>query len=244
MLKGSSQETSGEEELTSDDQDVSWISWFCSLRGSEFFVEVDEAWIEDDFNLHGLSSIVPNYDYALDLILDRETDIQLSEEQAEMIEASAEMLYGLIHARYILTGRGLELMLDKYNNQDFGTCPRVFCEGQPLLPVGQSDLPRQSTVKLYCPRCQDIYFPKFSKHASTFQRLECCIILAYICFVCVEIDGAYFGTTFPHMFQQIYPELIPPRPRFSYVPRIFGFKVHKSSREVLTAKAPNKDDIE
>lgn len=73
--------------------------------------------MEDDFNLHGLSSVVPNYEYALDLILDRDSDVQFSEEQAEMIQASAEMLYGLIHARYILTARGLEQMLDKYNNQ-------------------------------------------------------------------------------------------------------------------------------
>jgi casein kinase II subunit beta len=93
-----------------------------------------------------------------------------------------------------------------------------------MLPVGQSDLPRQSTVKLYCPRCQDLYFPKFSKHA--------------------KIDGAYFGTTFPHMFQQIYPEMIPARPRYSYVPRIFGFKVHKSSRDVLQAKAPTKEEFD
>jgi casein kinase II subunit beta len=101
----SSRESSDEEEeeLTSD-EGTSWISWYCSLRGSEFFVEVDEAWIEDDFNLHGLSSVVPNYEYALDLILDRDSDVQFSEDQAEMIQASAEMLYGLIHARYILTG--------------------------------------------------------------------------------------------------------------------------------------------
>ena len=196
------------EPLTSDSEETSWISWFCSLKGNEFFAEVDEDYIQDDFNLTGLSSMVPNYDYALDMILDAETD-DLTEEQTEIVESAAEMLYGLIHARYILTSRGLAQMVEKLNNVEFGRCPRVYCQGQPVLPVGQSDIPRTNTVKLFCGKCQDIYYPKLSRHAN--------------------IDGAYFGTTFPHLLYQSYPELVPTKPSFSYVPRIFGFKIHKSS---------------
>jgi len=217
-----------ENEFEEPDSDVdeseesSWISWFCGLRGHEFFAEIDEDYITDDFNLTGLSSMVQYYDYALDMILDLESPVEanLTDEQTEMIEAAAEMLYGLIHARYILTNRGLAAMAEKLQNADFGRCPRVCCNGQAVLPVGQSDIPRHHTVKVFCPKCEDLYHPRSSRQAS--------------------IDGAYFGTTFPHLLLQVYPELIPAKSSDKYVPRIYGFKIHKSAREFQQQKAAER----
>ena len=56
---------------------------------------------------------VPYYDYALDLILDSEpsTNEILTEEQHELVESAAEVLYGLIHVRFILTARGMQVGL-------------------------------------------------------------------------------------------------------------------------------------
>jgi len=207
--KDEASEESSEGSLLSSEEETSWISWFCSLRGNEFFVEVDEEYIQDDFNLTGLSSMVQNYDYALDMILDVEPEEPFNDEQQEAVGSAAEMLYGLIHARFILTTRGLSHMLEKYNAVDFGRCPRVFCQGQPVIPIGQSDIPRTNTVKLFCPRCQDIYYPKYSRHCNT--------------------DGAYFGTSFPHLLLATYPEIVPQKPAGQYVPRIYGFKIHKTS---------------
>jgi hypothetical protein len=69
-------------------------------------LQVDEDYIQDDFNLSGLGAQVPYYDYALDLILDADAPgaDRLTEEQHELVESAAEVLYGLIHARFVLTG--------------------------------------------------------------------------------------------------------------------------------------------
>ena len=67
----------------------------------------------------------------------------------------------------------------------------MLCQGQPLLPVGLTDVPYEKSVKLYCGRCEDIYSPKSSRHGS--------------------IDGAYFGTSFPHLLFLVYPALLPPK---------------------------------
>lgn len=198
-------------EMSASDEDGSWITWFCSLRGNEFFCEVDEDYIQDDFNLTGLRSLVPYYEYALDMVLDVEMPLEdsLTEEQQEIVESAAEMLYGLIHARYIVTNRGMHAMYEKYRTAAFGRCPRVFCQGQPVLPVGLSDLPRNYTVNVFCPRCHGLFFPKSTRQAN--------------------IDGAYFGTTFPHLYLMTHPDMIPAKPSQTYIPRVYGFKVNKQS---------------
>jgi len=115
---------------------------------------------------------VPYYDYALDLILDADSPNNeiLTEEQHELVESAAEMLYGLIHVRYILTSRGMAAMFEKFKNCEFGRCPRVLCNGQPCLPIGTSDVPRQATVKIFCPKCCDIFYPRSKYQARRPRR--------------------------------------------------------------------------
>ncbi|KAF5359443.1 hypothetical protein D9756_002938 [Leucocoprinus leucothites] len=168
----------------------SWISWFLSSKGNEYFCEVDEDFILDRFNLTGLNNEVANYSQALDLITDN-LDDDIQDSLRGSLDVQARLLYGLIHARWIVTARGLAKMIEKYKRADFGRCPRVLCNSQALLPVGLTDIPYEKSVKLYCGRCEDLYSPKSSRHGS--------------------IDGAYFGTTFPHLLFLVYPNLIPPK---------------------------------
>eukprot|EP01069_Polyplicarium_translucidae_P002821 Polyplicarium_translucidae@DN2143_c0_g1_i3.p1 len=124
-------------------------------------------------------------------------------------------LYGLIHARYILSPRGLAQMREKLQRAVFGKCPRVLCDNQCLLPVGVSETLRMNRVRLYCPRCQEVYEPP--PLVSSSQN---------------DIDGAYFGPSFPHVLLQTYPGFVPleiPRP---YEPRIFGFRIHHRKSKV------------
>ena len=74
-------------------------------------------------------------------------------------------------------------MRHKFLIGNFGTCPRVLCKNQNVLPIGVSEELSTSRVKVYCPKCEDVYFPNKK---------------------CIDIDGAYFGTSFPHILLQVY----------------------------------------
>ncbi|PVU92537.1 hypothetical protein BB561_003757 [Smittium simulii] len=207
-----------------DEEALPWITWFCTLLGHDFFCEVQEEFIDDEFNLTGLSQMVNYFTEALDIILDIDTEgsqeDKLEGDEAAMVEMSAEILYGLIHARYILTRDGLERMALKYENADFGYCPRYYCQMTRVLPCGVSDVPEIDTVRLYCPNCNDMY----SCSSSRFNN----------------IDGAFFGTTFAHLFFETFPDFLPKNSRTSaistlgpnpiYIPKIFGFKVSEFSK--------------
>lgn len=96
-----------------------------------------------------------------------------------------------------------------------------MCGSHPLLPMGLSDMPNLKPVKLYCSKCEDIYNPKSSRHAS--------------------IDGAYFGTSFHNILFQIYPALVPTKSAERYVPCAYGFRVHSSAALVRWQTAQQED---
>ena len=98
---------------TSSVLEESWIQWFCNLTGNHLFCEVEKGFIEDSFNLFGLKQYAAkDYTRALDAILDRPLGSQDGGENEEL-SRSCSLLYGLIHARYIITAHGLETMVSR-----------------------------------------------------------------------------------------------------------------------------------
>lgn len=216
--------------MSSDEDEVPWIQQFCELFGHDYFVAVSQDFIEDDFNLTGLSLQVPYYREALYTILDYQ--VETAEDSANgavsgknsknelpnksLLSHSAELLYGLIHARYIISKPGLTAMATKFERNEFGSCPRYHCDGMHLIPCGATDIPGQETVRLYCPCCNDIYLPSSSRY--------------------LNIDGAFFGTTFPGLLIKMFPEIENQcRIRIEKVNqdglglKLFGFKINELS---------------
>ena len=194
---------------SSDEDDYSdvqtFIEWLVSLRGCEFFIAVEEEFIRDSFNLYGLRAIIPKYDEALELLLSDEPPEEDMLDDEAFIDSyrGALDLYGLIHARFVLTTRGQQLVREKFSRQEFGRCPRVLCREQPCLPVGISEDLRRGFVRIFCPTCKQLYVPR--------GRVA-------------DLDGAYFGTSLASMYLLTYP-LASPAVQ-SFAPKVFGFKVH------------------
>jgi casein kinase II subunit beta len=74
---------------------------------------------------------------------------------------------------------------------------------------------RTSRVKVFCPRCEEVYIPKKK---------------------CPDVDGAYFGCSFPSIFLMVSPPTLTHQNtpditvmpnNQTYVPRVFGFRLYK-----------------
>jgi len=216
-------------DFESDEQDFCWVSYFLSKQENDFFCRIDESYLHDSFNLHGIQPQIPYYDWALDLICDvslDDDDQDFLEEHQQLIENDADVLYGLVHARFILTNRGMQAMLEKYRAREFGDCPHVYCKNTPLLPYALTDEKNKESVKLYCPCCERVYRPKRKRYES--------------------IDGAYFGTTFCPMFFLTFPQLKPKFKQETYTPLVYGFKIHPDAydrqREAIVERREKKKE--
>ena len=60
-------------------------------------------------------------------------------------------------------------------------------------------------MKVFCPKCEEVYIPKFKS---------------------INVDGAYFGTSVPHVFIKTFKNAIVLPPKIhKFQPTIHGFKV-------------------
>ena len=96
-------------------------------------------------------------------------------------------------------------MFKGYLTCGYGFCQRALCDKQNVIPIGTHDKPSKGRIKVYCPKCEEVYIP---------------------CLKSVNLDGAFFGQSFGHEFLLEYKDsvVLPPKIYF-YEPQISGFKI-------------------
>ncbi|KAH0794422.1 Casein kinase II regulatory subunit family protein [Histomonas meleagridis] len=175
-----------------------WIEFFSQQKG-DFLVDIDTEFIKKE--AEEFRNKISDFDYALKVILSQ--NLNPDEHDKEML-AQAEILYGLIHQKYLLTEEGQKKMIEKFQNGVFPRCPRSFCHNKSCFPCGISCDIGVDKMKIFCPNCTDFY---------DYEGVE-------------DIDGAYFGDKWIHFLVHNHPEITPAEPPEVYVPLVFGFQVY------------------
>jgi casein kinase II subunit beta len=180
-----------------------WKRSYLRQEGNAWLSDIPDEYISDRFNVFGLAEQFYSFSACCDVILGRISSSSIPASEARSIIEELPAVYGLIHARYIMSPEGLESVREKYEAGVYGTCPRLRCSSERVLPIGVcSDLGKAS-VKVFCPCCREIYDPKGKQ----------------------SLDGAYFGPNMAHIFLD-ETDLARRRRHFQpYVHTAFGFKV-------------------
>lgn len=89
----------------------------------------------------------------------------------------------------------MALVYRRFQKMAYGYCQRAFCDKQAVVPIGMSDVLRKGRIKVFCPKCEEVYVP-------TPQRFN--------------MDGAFFGPSFPNIFLNEYKSLIVLAPTLSF----------------------------
>lgn len=193
-----------EKEYTTDEEEdglYNWIEEFVNKEGNDYLLTVPMEFITDKFNLVGLGKYIESPDRVLKFFLDNKTEVD---------EKEVTTFYLLVHQRYILSKTGLEEAFMRVINGVYGNC-RVFgCNNAPLIPMGVTDLPDLSTVKMYCYNCRNIFVPE-----EEYSKLDACA----------------FGRTFPHFLEMTYKSNFNRNKLGKYIPRIFGFRIYEEKSE-------------
>lgn len=180
--------------------EIGWIDWFASQ--SSWILPVELEYAEDPFNSYGIKCNKELYDDAMTLILLKPFDLELVKLKfSEEVQKEAVNIYIQLHQRYVTTPDAITILKRKFSSGIFGSCPRFNCEGQYLLPIGMDYDTDKSKICGWCPKCHDIY------------EVE------------TDIDGAFYGPSFPHFFQQMAKDVINVKPANKTTVNFFGIPV-------------------
>lgn len=203
-MSSPAKETTNKTDEPVNEKDESWVKKHCNCN--PILCEIDEKYLDENFE--DFKVLLKDYYAAAVAIIKSDENkykkiIEKKKLQLSKAHISAGKLYGLIHARFILTKSGLDQMVQKFEDSMYGCCPRLLCEMKPVVPLGLSDYFGHYKVKTYCPLCNEIYSTKSSR--------------------LVNVDGALFGTSFPSKFLIYYPSVCP----YANDPRMFSFQIQR-----------------
>lgn len=176
---------------------MSWVEKFLSQPEGQFFVKIDTDFITETATKKFISEKFQNTQEIVDYICSNHKQTNPN------LDQQARVLYGLVHQYYLLTDDGINQMIEKQKGGLFPKCPRTLCHSFTCVPVG-SGTELKSQVRLFCPNCTDFY---------EFRVPE-------------GLDGAYFGPDWVHFMMNKFPDVAPEEPPETFIPRVFGYKVH------------------
>ena len=231
-----------------------WVRKFLASCHRDVLLPVPKDYCLDNFNLVQLPPIVerigvqamtandslptigntksfPIYREALRLIVQEEP---LPEHIPEFIQRAARALYLLIHQRYVLSPRGLDMIRRRFllkgrQHVDpiFGRCPRRTCAGMPLLPFAQTD-----NIEPLDHAAVDDLSSNMSGVALEYRAQRFCASCGEVFYHWdSKIDGAAWGSSFCHLFLMIFSKDVFgdwKQRRPLHDARVFGFRLHPS----------------
>ena len=192
---------------------MEWENTFFSNPSNQILARIDLDFLMKEMDSPEIKEKIPNFEDGKNCIL------KTGEKQDQ---TAAINIYGLIHAKYLETQDGINQMITKYQDHLFKTCPRVVCQKTFCFPIGISDDISINTVKMYCPKCQEIY----NVNDGSFS----------------VIDGAFFGTHWISKLIELNPQIHSNEPpNQNYIPRIFGFKIYHPPNDIHNEEENKKE---
>lgn len=162
-----------------------WARKFILSRPKDALLPIPREYLSDGFNLVNIAPVIHKifhenkidtqatsslYKAAIKLILEEE-GMTNSTGVTKDIQHAAEVIYQLVHARFVCSPRGLDTIRRMFKrNADngtiypiFGRCSRIKCNGTALLPFGvsdQYDISGKGTIQRkamrYCCSCREV----------------------------------------------------------------------------------------
>lgn len=181
-----------------------WKEDFLKQPENSWFCDIPDDYIIESFNLTGLEDKFSYFDQELQVLVNKKSITKLADSIRETVWNELPILYGSIHARFIISPDGINQVKEKYNRREYGFCPRISCNKEPLLPIGITSELKKNRVKGFCPKCRSVYRPN----------------------PVVEIDGGFFGPNCPHILVEELNLRGKYREYKPYVRSAFGYHVY------------------